>query len=141
MTLGSGGLSLHIRLSCAGTTMQMTLPVVLVVLLATLRMEMRSFPSQITQYATVFCKAQAQKPQFTEEIRAIETCKAWSRLSPFHVSWQLLPQLMPCFVYCCTCLHISTCHRERMSLRRKGHGQYCKGCCRITLLMCKVEAT
>ena len=42
--LGAGGLSLHTRLSCAGITMQMTLPVVLVVLLATLLMEMRSFP-------------------------------------------------------------------------------------------------
>ncbi len=72
---GAGGPSLHIRLSCAGITMQMTLPVVLVLSLATLRMEMRSFSSQITQYATALCKAQAYRPQFTEEKRAIETCK------------------------------------------------------------------
>ncbi len=76
MTLGAGGLSLHIRLSCAGITMLMTLPDVPVVLPATLLTEMRSFPSQSTQYATVFCKAQAERPQFTEEIRTIETCKA-----------------------------------------------------------------
>ncbi len=111
--------TLHIRLSCAGSTMLMTLPVVPVVLPATLLTEMRSFPSQSTQYATVFCMAQAQRPLFTEKIRAFETCKGQSRLSPLHVPWQLRPQLLPCFAYCCTCLHISAGHRELIT---EGHG-------------------
>lgn len=98
MTLGAGGRSLHIRLGYAGTTMQMTLPVVPVVSLVTMLMEMRSFPSQVTQYATVNCKAQAYRPKSTEEIRSIEL--NLKQTVPFHVPWQLLPQLMPCFAYC-----------------------------------------